>query len=402
MWTMADGWWNVLAPCLLGVVTCASVCSCGGKLLASTVNDASPGAQQDADSIGLEAGADANASDARADAGVDATTDALPDAAVSAPDASDAAPDDAADLADAACGDGCDGACVGGRCIVTLATGQDDPYALAVDDAGVYWTNTGEAADAGSVMRVSKDGGSVMPLETGIETPRFLAVDATRVYWTTPTTVTAWSKSSGTLETLASGQAYPLGIAVDGQNLYWVNDAANGGVMRMALDGGMPTQIASYGGNANQLVISATTAYWNDLAGRRISSVPLTGGTPTLFFNDSNYDVAGIGIDGINLYYTEESYLGPVGKVPLDGGASTILATNNGTFGVVSDGSYVYYTSPNGDAPAYDGAVLRVPVGGGAPTTLATGGGPWGVAIDATSVYWTDTGSGSIMKATPR
>jgi hypothetical protein len=148
----------------------------------------------------------------------------------------------------------------------------------------------------------------------------------------------------------------------------------------------------------------ATRAYWSSLAGYSIFSAPLDGdgGAPTLFFYDSNYDVQGIGLDANHLYYTEESDYGPIGQLPLDGGAATILSTNNGTEGVVSDGTYVYFTSANGDPPAYDGAVLRVPAAGGTVDTIATGNWPDSIAIDATSVYWASSRSGVVMRATPR
>src|ERR1019366_8166792 len=53
------------------------------------------------------------------------------------------------------------GTCTTGRCVVTLATGQSDPYPVAVDGASVYWVNwampggNGMNGTPGSVMRVS-------------------------------------------------------------------------------------------------------------------------------------------------------------------------------------------------------------------------------------------------------
>ena len=90
-----------------------------------------------------------------------------------------------------------------------------------------------------------------------------------------------------------------------------------------------------------------------------------------------------------------------MGEVPLDGGAPTVIASDNGTLGVVSDGTFVYYTSPNGGANV-DGIVARVPLDGGASVTLATGGMPEAIAIDATSVYWTSSSMGTVVKRTPR
>jgi hypothetical protein len=59
---------------------------------------------------------------------------------------------------------------------VVLADKQDAPWAIAIDDANVYYT-----AGKG-VWRVSKSGGAPSPVGGGCWEPRGLAVDATSVY----------------------------------------------------------------------------------------------------------------------------------------------------------------------------------------------------------------------------
>jgi hypothetical protein len=286
---------------------------------------------------------------------------------------------------------------------VTIAAGQNYPFALVADGVDVYWTNNATAGGIGSVMRAPASGaGSPVPIVADADGPKFIACDASRVYWTERTTVNAWTKSTGVVTPLAIGQPYPVGIAVGAGNLYWTNGNPDGGLMKLPLDGGTPTSLSQFPGNAYQLVISPTQAYWSEYASDRIYSAPLAGGAPTLFFYDSNYYIAGIAIDKTYVYYTEESGLGPVGAIPFDGGTPKLLATNNGTESAVSDGVNVYFTSANGDPPLYDGAVLRVPVTGGTPITIATGGAPDSIAIDETSVYWASSSKGTITKATPR
>jgi hypothetical protein len=374
-----------------------------GDVSDSTVGDeASVDGSADGGSDARDAGSTPDAIPAEAEAGPDASPDEGSPVGLDAAAEADAQGDGGTAAFDGGCGP-CTGSVVNGRCIETLATGQTTPYAIATDGVGVYWTNTGQFyADAGSVMRVSVCGGTPTPISAGVTSPGFITVDDRRVYWTEDTSVMAWSKATGTISALASNQAAPAGIAVDGTSVYWSNDVADGGILRVPLDGGAPTTIVPHAGNPLQLVVSPTHVYWYQIGGDRVFFAPLSGGAEQLFFYDSNYYIAAIAIDGVNLYYTEQSSLGPLGVLPLDGGAPTSIANDNGTWGVVSDGTYVYYASPNSDAPTFDGAVVRVPLAGGTPTTLATGGYPEVIAIDATSVYWTSTRATSIMKVSPR
>jgi hypothetical protein len=250
-------------------------------------------------------------------------------------------------------------------------------------------------------MRVPACGGTPTPIAAGIA-PTWITADRAGVYWTETSSVKAWNKANGVISTVASEQTAPAGIAVDGANVYWSNDTAPGNIMRAPRDGGAPVAIVPDAPNPYQLVVSSNTVYWFEFAGDSVYFAPLSGGPPTSFFYDSNYYIQRIAIDSMNLYYTEQSSLGPLGVLPLDGGPATILTRDNGTYGVVSDGTYVYYSSANGDAPVLDGAIVRVPIDGGAPTTLATGTNPESIAVDATSVYWTSTEAGVVVKVSPR
>jgi hypothetical protein len=88
--------------------------------------------------------------------------------------------------------------------------------------------------------------------------------------------------------------------------------------MGMHIDGGTPRVLALDLNNSRQLVISPTQAYWNDLAGNTIHTARLSGGTATTFFEDSDFYAQGLAVDAHNLYYTEDSALGPVGAIPTE------------------------------------------------------------------------------------
>jgi hypothetical protein len=71
----------------------------------------------------------------------------------------------------------------GGDAPSTLATPDGPVDDVALDDAFVYFA-THKAASDGTVARVSKDGGQVEVLATGQNQPAGLAVDQTTIYWT--------------------------------------------------------------------------------------------------------------------------------------------------------------------------------------------------------------------------
>jgi hypothetical protein len=64
---------------------------------------------------------------------------------------------------------------------VTLASGRNQPWALALDSTYLYWTDDG----SGAVMKVPLAGGSPFTLAAGQDGAADIAVDSASVYWTT-------------------------------------------------------------------------------------------------------------------------------------------------------------------------------------------------------------------------
>jgi hypothetical protein len=290
-------------------------------------------------------------------------------------------------------------ACTMGRCLVTLAAGQDNPGSIAVDTTSVYWTNYG-GYTFGRVLKVSTGGGTPITLASAQSAPNGIAVDATNVYWTNQgsNTVMTVSNGGGTATALATGQEVSGGIAVDATSVYWTAF----GLLKVPIGGGTPMALAS-GANGG-IALDATSVYWTSGG---VMKVSIAGGTPTTLAS-AQLNASAIAVDATSVYWTvsgADFKSNIVMKVSTGGGAPTALASaqNFAGGGIAVDETSVYWTTS-------DGNVMKVSTGGGIPATLASGQDvPFGIAVDATSVYWTNranggsgSNGGSVMRLTPK
>lgn len=215
---------------------------------------------------------------------------------------------------------------------------------IALDETNIYWTDLGtfdghDSAD-GSVNKISKAGGPAMTIASGEDAPYAIAADGTNVYWTaigsnSPGLMTV-SRDGGTATVLApvgGGQS----LAVGGGYAYW---GASSALMRVPTVGGDPIPIAS--GVSWAIATDSENVYWISSLGLTqiliplnpchffdgaIKKAPLAGGTETVLASGISYSsflISQIAVDATNVYWVDEAK-SSIMTVSKDGGAPTVL-----------------------------------------------------------------------------
>jgi hypothetical protein len=162
-----------------------------------------------------------------------------------------------------------------GGTTTVLASGRNQPRALAVDATYVYWVDYGDT-NTGSVNKVPIGGNNtqVLPLATGENEPYDIVVDAegAYVYWTTHADrlsggsvrrITTAGNVAPTV--LANMQGAPDGIAIDPlpneEFVYWTA-YDDGTVMKIPVAGGTPFQMATNQNNPTAIAVDTDNVYW--------------------------------------------------------------------------------------------------------------------------------------------
>jgi len=254
-----------------------------------------------------------------------------------------------------------------------LAVVNGEVNAIAQDDGALYYAAEDPSVGGSSwLARVAKDGATPPVTLTGLDSAfaTGIAVDATTVYWTSLAgTVWRISKQGGTPEQLAGGQGRLWGIALADTTLYWANQGSDDGSPDgsiVALDlqtKALTTLVTGSTAAPTWIAVDADAVYWSDDlyadTAPAIHRVPRSGGTPVTL---SSGDVGPIVLGGGQVFWA--SFEGTtLWSAPATGGPQTqwgtIAAPSGGPDPAIAptpDGHTLYWADKTGavslaDAP---------------------------------------------------
>jgi hypothetical protein len=305
--------------------------------------DVSPGASRDDAGADAPRRRDAATSDARADAFQRGDATSVDDA--TAPIASI----------------GCDSGTPAVECVAAVGGIYATGGPLAVDDASVYWTVSGQTGEEDVVMRPPLHGGA---------------------------------------SALIAHASPMFSLVSDGAHLYW-SDFGGGKILSVPVDGGSVKTITS-GVQGYCVVVDDTSVYWTD-EDSMVGSAPKGGGMPTWIGVGSTAIPTGIAVDATSVYWSG----GGVYRASKEGGGQvTTLYAGNGTDipgceALVLSGATLFFThSTNIDET--DREVVSIPVdGSSAPNVVVSTGSPYLLAAGSTDLFWLGTATAFVINETP-
>ena len=239
-----------------------------------------------------------------------------------------------------------------------------------------------------------------------------LAQDEANVYFLDGINVGRIAKADGTVAPLVSLACGGVGggLGQSGGSLFWMQVAGDAPELdALDLAGNATTTVVSQlpPGSSGATAIDGTSYYFSGGPGV-LQRIPLAGGTSTVLMTDPlSRLVSGVAVDGTYAYVAlSGGCASPIGgspcpapspttsaivRVPLGGGAAVTLATDYDVAGIAVDGVNVYWIDP------YDSVKWTpLPAEGSSPIVgstltedLAATIGP---VVDANAVYW---GSGA-------
>ncbi len=292
---------------------------------------------------------------------------------------------------------------------VVIVEGLKNPNRLALDATTIYISD----ARNGILSSAPKSGGAPKPLVSAQKGLAEIAVDATALYWTTSdgkgggSVMKLLHKGGAPVQLAAvkpSDLGGPTGIEVDDKNVYWVVATKFGDVMRVAKTGGAASVVAEKQRSPYDIAGDGHGVYWTNFgSGTSDGTVMgITFGKPgekpkePVALATGRRTPWAIVVDATSAYWIDKGPPGAVMKVPLAGGAPTVLASDTKATLLAVDpaeNGKLYWTSEEEDT------LSSIAKSGGAATVLARGlKGPTGIALDETSIFVCTEGDGTVLK----
>jgi hypothetical protein len=200
---------------------------------------------------------------------------------------------------------------------------------------------------------------------------------------------------------IASMQHGPGAIAVSASHIYWVNhgdDSGSGGaVMRLPVEGGPASPVASAETGATGIALSSTDVYWTSMVdGGAVRKVSQAGGSAVTFAASAGATT--VAVSSTQVAWIEATSTQTNLKIaPLSGGAATTVAMaaekSSAIRGQLAmDAARVYWVTPLG--------VYAAMLGGGSQDMLAPyPGNAYGLVVDKSNLYWSNlSDGGAVMK----
>jgi len=298
------------------------------------------------------------------------------------------------------CGESC-GTCdvadfctVGGQCIAPpqieiLAQGQSQPMGIAIGNDYVYWANKGD----GRLMRAALTGTQAPEeLFNAGYNPWALAVDETRLYWTDilEGTVRYMVKTGGPAQVISGSTSVHRGISLSGTHAYWTSDM--GAIWSSTKVNPTPSPLLPGQDQPEDIRYTDNMIFWTDRAQGSVNSLNLSSNEKVSLAVLQEWPM-GIAVDETHVYWTTMD-TDSVRRVPTTGGEIQELASEQADpFRLTLDEFFVYWTNRQ------NGQVLRIAKEGGVPSIVAQGlGKPGFITSTATYLYWTNSEDGTVTR----
>jgi hypothetical protein len=219
------------------------------------------------------------------------------------------------------------------------------PGQIAADATTLYFLATDGTSPRGALYSLPKAGGMAVKLASEIEFPFAIAIDDAYIYWIDVGTFTGSAirpngkvervkKNGESRQTLASGLSTPFAIALDSTDVYFGEVGLalgnpSAGLRKVSKSGGTVTKMTD-GRAVVSIDIAGTEAFYSSAVGAeasdpQISRIAASGGTSTLVYRDLfvlNLDVDGETILIMGPESDESDYLA---SIPKSGGQTRIL-----------------------------------------------------------------------------